>query len=254
MSRAIEAVLLAAADDELVMGHRHSEWTGWAPHIEEDIAFSSIAQDEIGHANLFYGLLSDLTGTSPDAIALGRSKEGYRNAIFVERQNGDWANTLSRHLLYEIAEKLRLEEFGMSSYRPIADVSEKLLREERYHQMHADAWLHRLATGPLEGRHLFAEAISAMVPQALAFFETLEFEDEAIAEGVLPRASSALQSVWLDTVIERIESSGLDVQRRDSWTATQSASGGRHGVHTEDFDQLWDDLTRTYREEPTATW
>ncbi|HLF70386.1 MAG TPA: 1,2-phenylacetyl-CoA epoxidase subunit PaaC [Actinomycetota bacterium] len=254
MSRAIEAVLLAVADDELVMGHRHSEWTGWAPHIEEDIAFSSIAQDEIGHANLFYGLLWDLTDMSPDEIAMGRGKGEYRNSIFVERQNGDWAKTLARHLLYEAAEKLRLEEFGRSSYQPLADVSEKLLREERYHQMHAEAWLHRLATGPLEGRHLFAEAISAVVPEASGFFETLEFEDEALAEGVLITPSSDLLPVWLDTVMAQIESSGLDIKERDSWIATPLTEGGRHGIHTADFDQLWDDLTRTYREEPTATW
>ncbi|HYU57528.1 MAG TPA: Phenylacetic acid catabolic protein, partial [Actinomycetota bacterium] len=48
-------LLLALADDELIIGHRHSEWTGWAPHIEEDLAFSSIAQDEMAHARLLYG-------------------------------------------------------------------------------------------------------------------------------------------------------------------------------------------------------
>ena len=47
----------ALGDDELVLGHRHSEWTGFAPHIEEDVAFSSIAQDEIGHAANYYMLL-----------------------------------------------------------------------------------------------------------------------------------------------------------------------------------------------------
>jgi ring-1,2-phenylacetyl-CoA epoxidase subunit PaaC len=41
---------LAFADDELVLGWRDSEWTGVAPFLEEDVAFSSIAQGEIGHA------------------------------------------------------------------------------------------------------------------------------------------------------------------------------------------------------------
>jgi ring-1,2-phenylacetyl-CoA epoxidase subunit PaaC len=49
MDDALRALLLALGDDELIIGHRHSEWTGHAPHIEEDVAFSSIAQDEIGH-------------------------------------------------------------------------------------------------------------------------------------------------------------------------------------------------------------
>ena len=45
---ALVAYLLAWADDELVLGHRDSEWTGFAPQIEEDVAFSSIAQAELG--------------------------------------------------------------------------------------------------------------------------------------------------------------------------------------------------------------
>ena len=46
--------LLAIADDELVLGWRDSEWTGIAPMLEEDVAFSSIAQNEIGHARALY--------------------------------------------------------------------------------------------------------------------------------------------------------------------------------------------------------
>ena len=49
-------LIMALADDELILGHRHSEWTGWAPHLEEDLAFSSIAQDEMAHARLLYRL------------------------------------------------------------------------------------------------------------------------------------------------------------------------------------------------------
>jgi hypothetical protein len=45
-----ENELLELADDELVLGWRDSEWTGIAPFLEEDVAFSSIAQNEIGHA------------------------------------------------------------------------------------------------------------------------------------------------------------------------------------------------------------
>src|SRR2546422_3235221 len=74
------ALLLALADDELIIGHRHSEWTGWVPHIEEDIAFSSIAQDEIGHANLYYQLLSEINGRTPDQLALARRPDASTHA------------------------------------------------------------------------------------------------------------------------------------------------------------------------------
>src|SRR6185503_7291071 len=101
-----KTLLFAMADDELIIGHRHSEWTGWAPHLEEDIAFSSIAQDEMAHARLLYGLLS---GTWPDAgdedrLALGREPSGYRNARLCERPNADWGYTVARQYLYDRAD------------------------------------------------------------------------------------------------------------------------------------------------------
>src|ERR1044072_4930374 len=91
------ALLFALADDELIMGHRHSEWTGWAPHIEEDLAFSSIAQDEMAHARLLYRLALDsgLAEGDEDGLALGREPSDYRNAVLCERPNGDWGYTLA---------------------------------------------------------------------------------------------------------------------------------------------------------------
>src|SRR2546429_9846328 len=82
-------LLFALADDELILGHRHSEWTGWAPHIEEDLAFSSIAQDEIAHARLLYGLAREMTGRDEDDLAIGREPGEYPNAVPAERAHGD---------------------------------------------------------------------------------------------------------------------------------------------------------------------
>src|SRR5439155_6975567 len=77
-------LLLALADDELILGHRHSEWTGWAPNIEEDLAFSSIAQDEMAHARLLYRLASELTGKVGDSLALVRQPVDYVNDVLCE--------------------------------------------------------------------------------------------------------------------------------------------------------------------------
>lgn len=285
--KGLRSMLLAAADDELIIGHRHSEWTGWAPHIEEDIAFSSIAQDEIGHANLFYKLLSEIDGRTPDEIALGRQPNEYRHAIVCERPNGDWAYTLARHFLYDSAEQTRLEAFAESSYSPLADVSEKLLREERYHRLHAEAWLDRLANGPVEGRHQISVALIDAMHDAVGLFEPIEDEESALADKVMPTASEELLQQWLTGVTKRIESAGitLDFSSNDTAELLPTSSGefaqtpdhiaqssialrdgrwvldpalpgfgGRRGAHSDDFTTLWDDLTRTYREAPAATW
>lgn len=164
MSESLVALLTGLADDELILGHRHSEWTGFAPHLEEDVAFSSIAQDEIGHAAAYYSLVAELTGGSADHLALGRDKDGYRNAILCERPNSEWAYTLVRHWLYDHADALRLEALEGSADANLAALATKIRREERYHLIHADSWMQRVAHGPVEGRTKLADASSSSMP------------------------------------------------------------------------------------------
>src|SRR5687768_6201063 len=130
-------LLLALADDEFVIGYANSEWTGIAPLLEEDIAFSSLAQDELGHAKLFYELVAELTSSDPDALAYGRAPEGFRNAEICERPRGDWAFTVSRQFFYDTADYLRLESLQQSTYAPLARAAGSIIREEKYHLLHA---------------------------------------------------------------------------------------------------------------------
>ena len=77
--------LLEIADDELILGWRDSEWTGIAPFLEEDVAFSSIAQNEIGHARALYELAARELGTTADELAFDRPPEEYRCSRLVDR-------------------------------------------------------------------------------------------------------------------------------------------------------------------------
>src|SRR5258706_3629411 len=71
---ALDGLLLSMADDEFVIGFSDSEWTGIAPILEEDIAMSSLAQDELGHARALYELLAEVRGDgqTADTIAYDR--------------------------------------------------------------------------------------------------------------------------------------------------------------------------------------
>src|SRR5438067_10108601 len=92
-------LLVAIADDELVLGWRDSEWTGVAPFLEEDVAFSSIAQNEIGHARALYQLVAGEDGA--DELALGRAVGEYRSASLVAARLPEWEDTIARRILYE---------------------------------------------------------------------------------------------------------------------------------------------------------
>jgi ring-1,2-phenylacetyl-CoA epoxidase subunit PaaC len=278
VSEALAAVAVALADDELVIGHRHSEWTGFAPHIEEDVAFSSIAQDEIGHAAALYALEGSLVGRDPDALAFGRDPTEYRHAILCERPNGDWAYTLARHWLYDTADDLRLGALESTASDSLRALATKMRREERYHLLHASTWLKRVAQGPIEGRTRIVEALAAAYRDALALFEPLEEEEEAVRAGWLTepsaelrvrfarRASGELDQLGLPTDIgavadeaaEFVASSSGDLLATGHAAPHEpvevSGAGGRRGRHSADFTALWDEMTETYRVSPGASW
>ena len=153
-------LLLPIADDELVLGWRNSEWTGIAPFLEEDVAFSSIAQNEIGHARALYELVARELGTTADELAFDRPPEEYRHSRLVElRLVPDWARTIARHVLYEETDARRLEELKASDDAEIAGLAAKIDREEAYHRMHAEMWRERLAAEPR-----FVQALEDLTP------------------------------------------------------------------------------------------
>jgi ring-1,2-phenylacetyl-CoA epoxidase subunit PaaC len=140
--------LLEIADDELIVGWRDSEWTGIAPLLEEDVAFSSIAQNEIGHARAIYELLARDRGVTADELAFDRSPDEYRCTQLVELRLLDWEKTIARHVLYEEADAKRLERLMESDDPAVAGLATKIDREEAYHRMHAQMWHERLQDEP----------------------------------------------------------------------------------------------------------
>jgi len=140
--------LLEIADDELILGWRDSEWTGIAPLLEEDVAFSSIAQNEIGHARALYELLARERGMTADELAFDRAPGEYRCSRLVELRLLDWEKTIARQYLYEEADAARLERLKQSDDPEIAGLAAKIDREEAYHRMHAQMWFDRLRDEP----------------------------------------------------------------------------------------------------------
>jgi ring-1,2-phenylacetyl-CoA epoxidase subunit PaaC len=282
-------LLLALADDELIVGHRHSEWTGWAPHLEEDLAFSSIAQDEMAHARLLFRLIGETwpEAGDEDRLALGRAPGEYRNAVICERPNGDWGYTIARQYLYDRADAVRLEALTSSSWEELTDLVRLMQLEEAYHLDHAETWIRRLALGPVTARQRLADGLQAALPEALALFEPLPGEADLVDDGTLPRSNEALLAAWLADLGSSLEELSLDyvlerhvpvgemvptgsgevdeaepltvpgVVRRDGRWVHQggfAGSGGRSGARSDDFGPLWEDLTGMYRAHPGARW
>ena len=158
--------LLELADDELIVGWRDSEWTGIAPTLEEDVAFSSIAQNEIGHARALYELAAAELHTNADALAFDREPDEYRCAPLVELHLLEWAHTIARRYLYEEADRVRIGALMRSEDSALAGLAAKIDREEVYHRLHAEMWAARLRDEPR-----FRSAVEGSGPTPLGVLE-----------------------------------------------------------------------------------
>jgi ring-1,2-phenylacetyl-CoA epoxidase subunit PaaC len=215
-------LLLPIADDELVLGWRNSEWTGIAPFLEEDVAFSSIAQNEIGHARALYELVARELGTTADELAFDRQPDEYRCAQLVELKRLDWAPTIARHFLYETADAVRVEALKAADDAEVAGLAAKIDREEAYHRMHAEMWIDRLqATGA--GSRRLRDAVDELWPCAL---------------GVLPESK---RKTFLERVRARLPFVDPDVPAVE------------RGEHAGDLRALWEEMTMVRRSQPAGT-
>ena len=209
--------LLEIADDELLLGWRNSEWTGIAPFLEEDVAFSSIAQNEIGHARALYELAGRDLGKTADELAFDRAPEDYRSAPLVElRFVPDWARTIARHYLYETADQIRIEALKSSDDEEVAGLAAKIDREEVYHRMHAEMWLGRLG-----GEPRVREALVELWPQALGI----------LGDELRPLLCERVAALELPD-LEPVE----------------------RGEHSGELGELWEKMTVVRRSVPGATW
>lgn len=253
--RLLVPLLMALADDELVLGYRDSEWTGIAPLLEEDVALSSMAQDEIGHARMLYEMVSGMTGQSPDSIALGREPSGFHHCQLVERPRGDWAYTMARQFLYDAADAVRLDMLTRSSYKPLALGVGKVIREEKYHRMHGESWIGKLAHGTDESHRRLERALEELWPDMTGFFEPAGGEAELVAAGVLLEPFPALIPKWWQLVEPVLARHGLHGPNLGlNAFKDLSGYGGRQGRHSDAFVKLWDEMTLVYSQDPEAVW
>ena len=197
--------LLELADDELILGWRDSEWTGIAPSLEEDVAFSSIAQNEIGHARALYELAARELGTTADELAFDRDPSEYRSAPLVEQRRLEWAHTIARHYLYETADEIRLAALKQADDADIAGLAAKMDREEQYHRLHARMWNERLHDEPR-----YQEALRELWPLALGVLAPEQRAELAGRVGFEPvdaverdRQSEELRELWEEMTMVR---------------------------------------------------
>jgi len=255
--RALVELLYQVADDDLTLGQRGAEWLGLVPHIEEDVAFSSITQDMIGHALAIYELLAELGEGRADDLAYFRAPGAFRNAVLTERENGegtyldsprfDWAYAVVRQYVYQRFKRLRLEALVRSRYEPLADLAEKMLREQFYHLYHWEVWMEQLTGRTAEAQRRLTAAWERVLADAPALASLGPREAEILASGVLP---GPLAGPFRQALAEAARAFGLPAT--EAWTVPEPS--GRDGRHSPALPPMLEHMAEVYRTAPSAAW
>jgi ring-1,2-phenylacetyl-CoA epoxidase subunit PaaC len=157
--------------------------------------------------------------------------------------------TIARRYLYDSADAFRLEALAASSYTPLAELVAKLRREERYHRMHVDAWLERLATADGEPRERLVAALEELAPDAGSVLAGLPGETALLRHGIVAEPWDAIAARWRREVGDAFARLGLPALPEAAGSAGQARSG-----HSEAFRALHEEFTLVRRSEAGATW
>jgi len=250
MTSAVFTFALSLADDALVLGHRLSEWSSYAPTLEEDIALSNLGLDLLGQARLFYTLAGDVEGKGrdEDRLAYFRDASDFRCIQLVQLPKGDFAFTMARQLAYAAFMQPYLDALTRSTEPRLAEIAAKAVKEMAYHLRHAAEWVIRLGDGTEESRRRMIDGVAAVWPYAGEMFEMDDAERALAAAGIAPDRTR-LRTTWDYTVGRVLREATLDLP-----DAAGQQSGGRHGRHTPHLAPMLTEMQSLARAMPEATW
>lgn len=247
---ALTAFLLRLADDHLVLGHRLSEWCGYAPMLEEDLAMPNMALDLIGQARALYQYAGEVEGKGrdEDQLAYLRRERDYVNCLMAERANGDFAHTMLRQLYFAAFMEPMWRGMRSSSDAQLAGIAAKAEKEVAYHIRHAGEWVVRLGDGTEESARRMAAAVEALAPHVDELFES-DAVTAAVAQAGIAPDPATLRAAFDAVVGPVFAEAGLQ------WVETPfGRTGGRQGRHSEAMGYLLAELQYMQRTYPGMTW
>jgi len=244
------AALIELADDELILGHRLSEWSGRAPILEEDLALSNLALDLIGACRTLYAYAGEVEGENrtEDDLAYLRLEREYRNCLLLERGNDDFAQTMLRQLYFAAMMHPYWRAAEQSNDETIRGIAGKAVKEMAYHIRHAAEWVIRLGDGTQQSAARMQDAVEELHPYTDELFSMSDAATACAKAGVLPDRA-ALRAEWDATIASVFGQAMLSAPK-----VSYPQSGGRQGRHGEEMGHILSDLQYIQRAYPGLTW
>jgi ring-1,2-phenylacetyl-CoA epoxidase subunit PaaC len=242
---------LGLGDDALILAQRLGGWVTRAPQIEEDMALANIALDLLGQARtlLTYAGEVEGAGRDEDDLAFLRDERGFRNVHLVEMENGDFAVTIARQLLFAAYQVELYGALSASEDATLAGLAGKALKEVRYHRDHATQWVLRLGDGTAESHDRMQSALDRTWPYVEELFDATEVAELLRALPGIAVDPSTLRPAW-STYVRDVLDEATVATPQPRWRSR----GGRRGYHSEALGHLLPEMQLLHRSHPGATW
>lgn len=251
MSAALVEYLLRLGDDALVLGHRLSEWIGFAPVLEEELALGNIALDNLDLAQAALALAGELEGQGRDADALAYFREDmqYRNALLVEQPNVDFAWAVARQALFDAFALPNYKGLASSADPRLAALGARAAKEAEHHVRHARTWVLRLGDGTEESHRRMQGALDELYPYLEELLESDAVTRELAAAGLAPDPSALRGEVHAE-IAALVREATLALPDPGAFRPR----GGRAGRHTEHLARMLAEMQVVARAHPGARW
>jgi ring-1,2-phenylacetyl-CoA epoxidase subunit PaaC len=242
--------LLRLGDNTLILSQRLSEWCGYGPVLEQDIALTNIALDLLGQTRMFLTYAGEIEdkGRSEDDLAYFRDAHQFRNCLLVEQPNGDWAHTMARQFFFDVFNYYHLQALLHSSDQRLAEIAEKAFKETTYHLRFSSEWVLRLGDGTDVSRQKMQLAIDTLWPFSGEMCQPDSLDLEMAQQGIAPDLTQ-ISGLWEQKVKEVLEEATLVVPA-GNWMQ----SGGKQGRHSEHLGFLLAEMQYLQRTYPGNVW
>ena len=248
---ALSRYLIGLGDDALILSHRLAEWITRAPQLEEDMALANISLDLLGQARTLLGYAGELEGRGRDEddLAFLRSEREYRNLQIVEIDNGDFAVTIARQLIFSAYQFELYTALDAAADETVGGLAAKAVKEVAYHRDHATQWTLRLGDGTAQSHRRMQAALDATWPYVEEIFDPTDIAGELAALPGVAVDPSTLRAGWTAFVRPVLVEATLAEPAPHRRTR-----GGRQGLHTERLGHLLAEMQSLHRAHPGASW
>ena len=248
-SEALFDYVLRLGDNTLILAQRLSQWCGHGPALEEDLALTNVALDQLGQARLLLAYAGEIEGQGrdEDKLAYHRDTLDFRNVLLVEQPNGDFAQTMARQFFVDAFNLELYQRLSNSTDQRLANIAAKSLKETRYHIRHSARWIVRLGDGTAESHTRMQRAVDELWMFTGELFAMDSVDNSMLSAGIGVDLS-AVKTAWDAQVTEVFSEATL--QRPDGeWMQ----SGGKQGQHSEHLGYILAELQFLPRAYPNAT-